>query len=31
MVMVARLVGRMPANCDDIAEPLASYELGDYS
>jgi hypothetical protein len=28
---VARFVGRMPANCDDIAEQLASYELGNYA
>lgn len=29
--MVARLVGRMPANCDAVAEQLASYELGNYA
>jgi len=28
---VARFVGRMPANCDDVAEQLASYELGNYA
>ena len=28
---VARFVGRMPGNCDDIAEQLASYELGNYA
>jgi len=28
---MARFVGRMPANCDDVAEQLASYELGNYA
>ena len=26
-----RLVGRLPANCDEVAEQLASYELGNYA
>ena len=29
--VVTRLVGRLPANCDEIAEQLASYELGNYA
>jgi hypothetical protein len=28
---VARFVWRLPANCDDVAEQLASYELGNYA
>jgi len=28
---VTRLVGRLPADCDEIAEQLASYELGNYA
>ena len=31
ILMLARLVGRMPANCDDVAEQLASFELGNYA
>lgn len=29
--VVTRLVGRLPANCDEVAEQLASYELGNYA
>jgi hypothetical protein len=29
--VVARLVGRLPASCDEVAEQLASYELGNYA
>jgi len=28
---VRRFVGRMPARCDEVAEQLASYELGNYA
>ncbi len=29
--VVTRLVGKLPANCDEVAEQLASYELGNYA
>jgi hypothetical protein len=28
---ITRLVGRLPADCDEVAEQLASYELGNYA
>lgn len=28
---VRRFIGRMPASCDEVAEQLASYELGNYA
>ena len=31
LLMLARLVGKIPADCDDVAEHLASYELGNYA
>ncbi|HEY0988570.1 MAG TPA: hypothetical protein VGD80_16005 [Kofleriaceae bacterium] len=31
ILLLARLVGRMPADCDDVAEQLASFELGNYA
>lgn len=31
ILLLARLVGRMPADCDDVAEQLTSFELGNYA
>jgi hypothetical protein len=31
LLVLARLVGKIPADCDDVAEQLASYELGNYA